>query len=151
MENQPSRLKRAKDWVVRKTKNAGYSLAQTGLGISKAVIREGRQNLIAGKIATKGITRKLHKDEKSFLKKQGANLAKSVPLVATTAIPLPGVSMVYGVAANKLNLVPKKLRMPKGYGKKHQWTAANSWIDRKRDAVDKAKAKYNATHHHNNY
>lgn len=88
--------------------------------VSKVGKRETRQTIMLLDILKDKIlkNKKLTDEEKTFIKEQGKDLAKILPLIAISSIPIPvpitPIILAYGKKFN-LDLMPKDNEEPKTY------------------------------------
>lgn len=101
-----------KDKILNKSRELGKSMKDTTKKVARIGKREARQTLMAldiiGKKILKG--RKITPEEAKFLKDQGKDIARLIPLIAIQGIPAPVPITPFLIAYGRkvgLDLVPK--------------------------------------------
>lgn len=109
-----------KDKVLNKSRDLGKSMKDSLKKVQAIGKREARQTAMAldiiGQKILKG--RKISPDEAKFLKEQGKDIAKLLPLIAIQGIPIPVPITPFLIAYGRkvgIDLVPKDNQEPEAF------------------------------------
>jgi len=106
--------------VLNKSRELGTKTKEAIIKIGKLGKREARQTLMALDIISKKMLKgkKINDEEKQFLKSQAKDLAKLIPLIAVSGIPVPIPITPFLIAYGKkfgIDLIPKDQIEPVDY------------------------------------
>jgi hypothetical protein len=112
-----------KDNILNKSRDLKQGMKDTVKKVARIGKREARQTMMALDIISKKILkgRKITPEEAKFLKSQGKDLAKLIPLIAIQGIPVPVPITPFLIAYGKkvgIDLVPKDQEEPEDFKNK---------------------------------